>query len=325
MNKTQNFTNSDVNDDLCEYSILTETPSELPFVSVIVPVFNDPIRLTTCLEALENQTYPKEFYEVIVVDNGSDEPIDTVVSKFKQARAAVELKPGSYHARNTGISLASGSVLGFTDADCIPAKDWIAKGVENLSREPGCGLVGGKIEFFFQNPARPTPAELYDKVMAFAQEDDIRQNHYSATANLFTYRHTIDDVGLFNASVLKSGGDLEWGQRVYASGYKLVYAHEVCVRHPARGTYREQYVRAIRVAGGLYDGRNLNQRSYFGFDKDLVKLLMPPVRTTLKVLLDNRLTGVKQKIQAAVVVPFVKYSMALERFRLNLGGHSRRE
>ena len=53
-----------------------------PFVSVIIPVYNDPIRLETCLQALEEQTYPKSSYEVIVVDNGSDESIEPIVVEF---------------------------------------------------------------------------------------------------------------------------------------------------------------------------------------------------------------------------------------------------
>ena len=51
-----------------------------PFVSVIIPVYNDPERLKTCLQALEEQTYPKSAYEVIVVDNGSDESIEPLVA-----------------------------------------------------------------------------------------------------------------------------------------------------------------------------------------------------------------------------------------------------
>jgi len=55
-----------------------------PFVSVIIPVYNDSIRLRTCLQALEEQTYPKSAYEVIVVDNGSDESIEPIFAEFSK-------------------------------------------------------------------------------------------------------------------------------------------------------------------------------------------------------------------------------------------------
>ncbi len=51
-----------------------------PFVSVIIPVYNDTERLQRCLDALEEQTYPADRYEVVVVDNGSDTPIAPVVA-----------------------------------------------------------------------------------------------------------------------------------------------------------------------------------------------------------------------------------------------------
>ena len=108
------------------------------FVSVIIPVYNDSARVKICLEALEKQTYPQNLYEVIVVDNASDEypAIKDVVCQFSQAIAAYESRPGSYAARNKGISLAKGDIIAFTDADCIPAKNWIEKGVANLLSVP---------------------------------------------------------------------------------------------------------------------------------------------------------------------------------------------
>ncbi len=95
-----------------------------PFVSVVIPVFDDPDRLRTCLQALEHQTYPKPRYEVIVVDNGSARSVPPLVGQFGQARATYEMVPGANAARNRGISLARGEILAFTDADCVPARDW---------------------------------------------------------------------------------------------------------------------------------------------------------------------------------------------------------
>jgi len=65
---------------------MNEMPT--PFVSVIIPVYNDSIRLRTCLQALEEQTYPQSSYEVIVVDNGSDESIEPIVAEFSQMKAS---------------------------------------------------------------------------------------------------------------------------------------------------------------------------------------------------------------------------------------------
>lgn len=120
------------------------------FVSVIIPVFNDAERLKICLTALETQTYPQDCYEEIVVDNGSDESLENIVKQFPQAKLAYCNNPGSYAARNHGISLAKGEILAFTDSDCIPASDWLTMGVKRLVATANCGLVAGKIEIFLK-------------------------------------------------------------------------------------------------------------------------------------------------------------------------------
>jgi len=227
---------------------------EQPFVSVLIPAQNDARRLAQCLRALEGQTYPSQRYEVIVVDNASDEPIAPMLSAYAHARGAYEARRSSYAARNTGIAFARGDVLAFTDSDCLPVHDWLEQGVAALFSIEHCGFAGGRIEFFFQNPASPTVVELYDSVMHLDQEEFIHKKQFSVTANLFTFKHVMEQVGLFD-STLESNGDKEWGQRVAAQGYRLVYAPGACVKHPARQTFRELQRKVTRVVKGAADLR----------------------------------------------------------------------
>ncbi|NJO81248.1 MAG: glycosyltransferase [Cyanobacteria bacterium RM1_2_2] len=230
-----------------------ETANPL-FVSVIIPVFNDAERLKLCLTALENQTYPPDRYEVIVVDNGSDHPesIRAAVEPYDNGRFASEPSPGSYAARNLGLSLAQGEVIAFTDADCIPAPNWIERGIIQLCQTPNCGQVVGKVNLFFADPQHPTAVELYESLTAFPQEKLLKEFHGGATANVFTWRRVVDRVGLFNIR-LKSNGDLEWGERVFQAGYTQVYAADVQVGHPARHSLGELHKRTVRLAGGVFD------------------------------------------------------------------------
>ncbi|MBD0336290.1 MAG: glycosyltransferase family 2 protein [Cyanobacteria bacterium Co-bin13] len=315
------------------------TPLTTPFVSVIIPVFNDAKRLKVCLAALAQQTYPKALIEVIVVDNGSDdvEQVKEVVAQFAgamgpgeplRAIATQELTPGSYAARNRGIALAKGEVLAFTDADCIPAADWIEQGVSHLLSAPNCGLVAGKISLFFQNPHRLTPVELFEKVTAFAQKEYLEQHKYGATANLFTAKAVVERVGLFNAQ-LKSSGDKEWGQRVASMGYRQMYADNAQVAHPARYSFDQLYRRTSRIVGGTYD---LNrQGSWLSLQRNKVLVqglladLVPPLEFAFNAFRDLRLNGVEEKLKVSLVMFFVRYVSAWERIRLMLGGTSIRE
>jgi len=95
-----------------------------PFVSVIIPTYRDWNRLKLCVNALKNQTYPKNRFEAIVVNNDPADPCPycPLPDNFV---LTTEGKPGSYAARNAGIKIAKGDILAFTDSDCIPYSDWI--------------------------------------------------------------------------------------------------------------------------------------------------------------------------------------------------------
>lgn len=298
-----------------------------PFASVIIPVFNDALKLRQCLQALAVQTYGQSCYEVIVVDNGSGDPeqVFAAVDEYPFAIATQELTPGSYAARNRGLALAQGEVIAFTDADCIPNPDWLETGVSILTATPNCGLVAGQIQLFFVNPEGPTMVELYESLRALPQREFVEQHHYGATANVLTTRQVIDRVGEFD-SRFKSSGDAEWGQRVHACGYQLVYAEAVVVRHPTRSSWREFYGRTRRLAGGHYDlqlrkAKTAWQRQLV-FLQLLVQGLTPPVFFAISVFSDARLKGVGQKLKVSWVMILVRYIGVWETLRLKLGGAS---
>ncbi|WP_416670028.1 glycosyltransferase [Egbenema bharatensis] len=312
-----------------EIQPIAESPAvndATPFVSVVIPVFNDAVRLQRCLEALEQQTYPSDRYEVIVVDNGSDSEaqIAQVVAACPQAIVSQELTPGSYAARNKGISMAQGEVIAFTDADCIPALNWIEQGVRYLTQTPNCGLVVGRIEMFFEEN-RETPVALYESVTAFPQEQLLKEHQGGATANVFTFKRVIEQVGAFNP-YLKARGDLEWGKRVYQSGYSQQFASDVQVAHPARSSYSDLYKRTVRLAGGIYDLQQLQSHSslkrHFQFSRTLIQNLVPPVSFIWNTLFDPRLPRLDQKLKVAWVMILVRYVSAWEMLRLKLGGQS---
>ena len=203
------------------------------------------------MRLLENQTYPQYLYEVLVIDNNSSEDIESLVAQFQQAIYAFESKPGSYSARNRGLAIAKGEILAFTDSDCAPALDWIEQGVAQVLAHPACGFVAGRINFSFADSNNPTAAELYDSLHFLQQEKYVREGHFGATANLFTTAKIFKAVGIFN-SQLKSGGDSEWGARVYAAEYPQIYADSVVITHPARAELKELTRKLNRVYTGKF-------------------------------------------------------------------------
>lgn len=255
------------------------------FVSVIIPVYNDSLRLKTCLQSLDKQTYPRDLYEVIVVDNGSDESIEPLVAEFRWARASFEVCRSSYAARNKGISLAQGEVLAFTDSDCIPAPNWIERGIANLLNTPEHEIIGGKVEFFFQDPEHPSAVELYDSMMNFDMKMYIEKTNFTGAGNLFTLKRIFEHVGSFDSS-LKSGGDTEWGRRAASFGYKLYYAEDVLVAHPARSSLTALLAKERRTAKGLaVVAKNWHKNvAPFTWSYESIMEHLPPLPPVIKVM-----------------------------------------
>jgi glycosyltransferase involved in cell wall biosynthesis len=293
----------------------------VPLVSVIVPVFDDRERLERCLDALAVQTYPN--YEVIVVDNGSREPVADLDGRY-DVRLAYEARPGSYAARNRGLSVAAGDVIAFTDSDCIPAPDWLEKGAARVLSAPSVGLVAGAIDVFARDPARPNMIEFHDLFRHLRQRHYLEQRRFGVTANILTRRDVLEDVGRFDDR-FRSAGDLEWCRRVHAEGYELVYADDVRVAHGARRTVREFVRSRRRVTGGIlmyeHTPDDPPKRGPVG---GILVGLLPPVKTTREISAENGVRSLRQILAIGAVVWLGQLVDGLEGLRLALGGEPKR-
>lgn len=236
-----------------------------PFVTVIVPTFHDWARLEGCLKALAIQTYPHHQFEVLVVNNDPDDAVPPLFSAMpSNVRVLCQDRPGSYAARNLGVIQSRGEIVAFTDSDCVPMPDWIERAVARLTN--GADRVAGRVELFFRSEML-TWAEVYEKAFAFNQKISA-QYGCSVTANMVTWKKYFDTVGLFNESLL-SGGDNEWGRRAFKLGVGVVYAEDVCVKHPARHSIKDLLKKRKRQAGGnvAIEARENSQEEDVGVPK----------------------------------------------------------
>ena len=297
-------------------------------VSVIIPVYNDRERLKLCLDALAVQTLPKDAYEVIVVDNLSDPPLDDVVEPYEGCHYVRETTPGSYIARNTGLAQAKGDILAFTDSDCIPVPEWLERGIKALEEHAPDGSIGGGIELFPANPDSPTAVELYEVVFGLNQLTNVNNFNFAATANMFTMRSTLEAVGPFDTE-LKSGGDMNWGHRVHEAGRPVVFAPEALIRHPTRDKLNQILTQARRHAGGRHDlgkqqksGATKKGRKLSGKLAALWKKLCPPFKRMgiARRMLKERGYGFFAWLRVCVVVLTVQYVHIFEHARLMFGG-----
>jgi glycosyltransferase involved in cell wall biosynthesis len=303
----------------------TQDPqTKCPFVSVIVPVYNDADRLARCLASLDAQTVPRAGFENIVVDNGSTDRPAAVVAAFPDVRLLHEPTPGSYAARNTGLSVARGQVIAFTDSDCVPDVHWLERGTGALREAEGCGLVGGAVRITRESPGPATTCELYESIFDFDQRRFVALGKFASTANVFTYASVLRRVGPF-CGAMKSGGDREWGNRVESAGYRLVFAETAVVSHPSRETVGELLAKRLRVAGGHHQ---LARMRTFPALRFLVAVgrhvVTDPFWGAVRVWRNAPAVELGGKLRLVCLYVFLSYAQAIERVRLQLGGAPRR-
>lgn len=217
-------------------------------VSIIIPTYNDWKRLSLCLNALENQSFPKNDFEIIVVNNNPSDSMPEGYTIPSNCTLMTEARPGSYASRNAAVKVAGGKIIGFTDSDCIPDKDWIANAIAYFQKNISVMRIGGKVELFYLSGS-PNKVEIYDSIYAFNQTGYVKKHGTAVTANMFTYKNVFDKIGLFNEKLL-SGGDFHWGTIAFSKGLKIDYVENVVVKHPARHQLSDLIRKEKRVGGG---------------------------------------------------------------------------
>jgi len=284
-------------------------------VSVIVPHYEDLAGLDLCLAALGRQSYPRDAFEIIVADNASPVGAEAVTAAIAgRARLVVVTEKGAGPARNGGAALATGRLLAFTDSDCRPDPDWLIHGVSALSDHD---FVGGRVRVVVDDVETMTPTEAFEYVFAFNNQRYVTREGFTVTANLFCPRDLFEKVGGFRVGVSE---DVDWSRRATEAGYRLGYAPDAIVGHPARRNWSElvkKWRRTNKEAYLLYSSKKGGRAIYV-----LRSLLLPfsAIVHTPRVLADKNLKGVKNKFSAVFVLFRIRCWRLLNSIDLLLGG-----
>ncbi|QNF32395.1 glycosyltransferase family 2 protein [Adhaeribacter swui] len=284
-----------------------------PFISVIIPTYHDWKRLSYCIEALDKQTYPKELFEVIIVNNDPKDQVPKGYYLPNNITITAERASGSYAARNKGISLAKGEIFAFTDSDCIPDVNWLTNAVQFFKKHPEYDRIGGKVELFFSS-SQYTLAEAYEIVYAFRQDENVKKGR-SVTANMITKKEVLDAIGPFNQGMY-SGGDFEWGERASGSGFNIGYAPDVIIKHPARKEIKQIIKKARRVVSGKAEMvKKSTLEKYINFFYEM----RPPLKEFKHIFSRGKQLNTRLKLLVFFTRYNIKVTRAYEELRLAHG------
>jgi len=270
----------------------------MPEIAIIIPHYNDVVRLRRCLAALKENDLAS--CEVVVVDNGSTQPLGQVQADFPGIRFITEPEKGAAAARNRGVAETSAPCLMFIDADCVAAPDWVAVGRAVAGK---ADLVGGRVEVFDETPPPRSGAEAFETVFAFDFRYYIEVQGFSGTGNLITWRNVFEDVGPFRGGISE---DRDWSFRATAKGYRLIYEDRLRVGHPSRADWTGLRTKWRRITQEMF-GQTVKQTggSAGARLKWALKGLMMPLSILAhlpKVLTSPKLSGARDRWRAGLTL-----------------------
>ncbi|MBF0476662.1 MAG: glycosyltransferase [Deltaproteobacteria bacterium] len=196
-------------------------------VSVVIPAYNAAATIGRTIDACLAQTGLPEALEVIVVDDGSQDHTAIVAQRYP-VKVISQANSGPAAARNAGYRAARGRVICFTDADCIPAEDWVATLLRGFQSQE-IGAVAGSYE-----PANP------ESWLATCIQAEIVVRHLQmgqfirafGTYNVAIIRRALDEVDGFEPTFRRaSGEDNDLSYKLLKAGYKITFCRDARVAH----------------------------------------------------------------------------------------------
>ncbi|MBU1164132.1 glycosyltransferase [Patescibacteria group bacterium] len=208
-----------------------ETIEYQPFVTILIPVKNVARFIKDVLDALMDQTYPADLFEVLILDNNSDDGTIEIVNnynnpKVKIIQIGIDSPPIKY---NKIIPQVRGEVIGFVDGDAIVDKNWLEKVIKPLSDRKVAGATG-VIKTWNTDKLIPRTIgyELQDRY-----ERMPRAIKRAATMHIIYKKSVLLEIGGFKEN-LKTGYDCEIGHRINDSGHKIILIQDAIVYHHHR-------------------------------------------------------------------------------------------
>ena len=190
----------------------------MKLITVVIAAYNEEKDLPKCLTAITTQNFPKDDYEIIVVDNNSTDKTAEIARSF-EARVITETKQGNTPAVKKGMDSAEGEIIANTDADTVVFPDWLAT-IKKIFEDPkvvgatGSAWVetGNKLADFLYR-------KLYDCFIGF--NFLIGKPHFTGF-NMVTRKKTYDEIGGLDLAFTMSP-DVDLGLRLGKKG-KIVFS-----------------------------------------------------------------------------------------------------
>jgi GT2 family glycosyltransferase len=213
--------------------------------SVVVPAYNAEATLRPCLGALQRQSVGREQYEVLVVDDGSTDATAGIAGGFPVI-VIRQRNRGPAAARNHGARRAQGGIILFTDADCVPAEDWIEQMTKPFADETVVAVKGAYRTAQRSLTARFCQVEFEERFELLARAESIDMvDTYAAAFRAEVFRRM---NGFDESFPVANNEDTDLSYRLSAAGHRMAFSPGAVVyhlRHPdtLRRYFRQKFWR----------------------------------------------------------------------------------
>jgi glycosyltransferase involved in cell wall biosynthesis len=220
-----------------------------PDISVVVASHDRPLRLRWLLNALEEQTLPRERWEIVVAHDSVGPETEALLTSHPLAREGilrhVTLPPSSAPPganRNAALKLVRAPLIAFTDDDCRPPADWLARALHAAQRNPGAIVQG-------RTTKDPVEANILQAPHTHSQF--IRPpSPWAECCNIVYPKELLERVGGFREDTY-TGEDTDLAMRCKALGVKHVGDPSMLTYHAV------SEVSFLRLLKGLWRWQDL--------------------------------------------------------------------
>jgi cellulose synthase/poly-beta-1,6-N-acetylglucosamine synthase-like glycosyltransferase len=245
--------------------------------------------LTKCLQALSQLDFPRDQFEVIVVDDGSHIPLAPVIAMFADQlnlKLLRQANAGPAAARNYGAAQAAGTYLVFTDDDCAPHPQWLRSFAEQFADQSQC-LLGGRTSNMLHNPYSAASQALIDILYEHFNQGG-KAPTFFASNNMAMPRYLFQQVGGFSqAFPLSAGEDRDFCDQWLSHGLHMVYVPAAVILHAHQLTLHKFWRQHFNYGRGAVTYHRLREARGSGsfaietnFHFNLRYWLIDPVRRT---------------------------------------------
>lgn len=217
---------------------LPNTHSPLPFCSVVIAARNEGKNIKACLESVTTQSYPAEQFEVLVVNDSSEDDTAEMINRFPSVRRlnTHEGMQGKKHALTLGIAGAKGEIIVTTDADCIVHPDWLETMAANFDDD--IQMVTGPVLITEVYNAFERFQALDLAGLALITQSGIQSglHHLANGANMAFRKQAFDAVGGFD------------GNTEFASGDDVFLVQKIARAFPKSIAYASEHMATVMTA-----------------------------------------------------------------------------